>query len=190
MKVSREQAAENRERIVNVAAKLFRERGFDGIGVADIMSGAGLTHGGFYGHFESKNDLAVEACTRALDTSAQKWNALIETGADPLKAITESYLSVRHRDRPGDGCVISALGTDVARQDKSVRRVVTKGLEDLVDRLAGLMPGRSRAAKRRKALASFAAMVGAVSMARAVDDPRLSDEILQAVSASLAAGKH
>ena len=188
MKVSREQAAENRERIVNVAAKLFRERGFDGIGVADIMSGAGLTHGGFYGHFESKNDLAAEACTRALDASMQKWNALIETGADPLKTITESYLSVRHRDRPGDGCVISALGTDVARQDKSVRRVVTKGLEDLVDRLAGLMPG-SKAAKRRKALASFAAMVGAVSMARAVDDPELSEEILQAVSASLAADK-
>ena len=189
MKVSREQAAENRERIVNVAAKLFRERGFDGIGVADIMSGAGLTHGGFYGHFESKNDLAMEACTRALDASVQKWDTLIETGADPLKTITESYLSVRHRDRPGDGCVISALGTDVARQDKSVRRVVTKGLEDLVNRLAGLMPG-SKATKRRKALASFAAMVGAVSMARAVDDPELSEEILQAVSASLAAGKH
>ena len=134
MRVSREQAAENRRRIVDAAARLFRDKGFDGVGVDAIMKSAGLTHGGFYGHFESKNDLAVEACTRALDTSVQKWNALIETAADPLKAITESYLSVRHRDRPGDGCVISALGTDVARQDKSVRRVVTKGLEDLVDR--------------------------------------------------------
>jgi TetR/AcrR family transcriptional repressor of nem operon len=186
MKVSREQAAENRECIVSVAGRLFRERGFDGIGVADIMAAAGLTHGGFYGHFKSKDDLAAEACARALDASLQKWNAVTEGGVNPLKTITDSYLSVRHRDGPGDGCVISALGSDTARQGKLVRRAVTEGLENLVDRLSKLMPG-SKAAKRRKALASFAAMVGAVSMARAVDDPDLSEEILRAVSLSLAA---
>jgi TetR/AcrR family transcriptional regulator, transcriptional repressor for nem operon len=185
MKVSREQAAANRERIVEVAAKLFREHGFDGIGVADIMKGADLTHGGFYGHFGSKDDLAAEACARALDASVKRWDAVIESNADPLAAITESYLSPRHRDHPGDGCLIAALGPDVARQHKSVRHAVTAGLHALADRLAGLMPGSSKATKRRKALARFAAMVGAVAMARAVDDRALSEEILHAVAASL-----
>ena len=185
MKVSREQAAQNRERIVEVAGKLFRERGFDGIGVADIMKSAGLTHGGFYGHFGSKDDLAAEACASALDTSLRKWEAEIGRNPEALDAILRSYLSTRHRDHAGEGCVIAALASDAARQNKPVRRAVTDGIRALTDRLASLMPGSSKAAKRRKALASFAAMVGAVSMARAVDDAKLSEEILQAVSASL-----
>src|SRR5262245_24790993 len=109
MKVTREQAAENRERIVNTAARLFRERGFDGVGVADIMKGAGLTHGGFYGHFASKDDLAAEACARALEKSAMKWSAILDTDANPLDTIVASYLSEAHRDRPGSGCAIAAL---------------------------------------------------------------------------------
>jgi TetR/AcrR family transcriptional repressor of nem operon len=185
MKVSREQAARNRERIVEVAGKLFRERGFDGIGVADIMKSAGLTHGGFYGHFGSKDDLAAEACARALDASLKTWEAEIGRNPDALRGIVRSYLSTRHRDHPGQGCVIAALSTDAARQNKPVRRAVTDGVRALTDRLASLMPGKSKARRRRDALASFAAMVGALSMARAVDDPKLSEEILQAVSASL-----
>lgn len=184
MKVTREQAAENRERIVNAAARLFREHGFDGIGVADIMKGAGLTHGGFYGHFGSKDDLAAEACARALEKSLMKWDALAESAGDPLAAIANSYLSDAHRDRPGSGCMVAAVGSDVARQDKSVRQAVTNGVKNLVDRLARLFPGRPKE-KRQKALASFAAMVGAVIMARAVNDPDLSDEILKAVAASV-----
>jgi TetR/AcrR family transcriptional repressor of nem operon len=185
MKVSREQAAENRERIVNTAARLFREHGFDGVGVADIMQSAGLTHGGFYGHFASKDDLAAEACARALEKSVTRWNALKETEGDPLAVIVGSYLAETHRDRPGTGCVVAALGSDVARQGRGVRQAVTKGVEGLIDRLAQLFPGRSKAVKRRKAVASFAAMVGAVIMARAVDDAELSREILDAVSGSV-----
>src|SRR5262245_10098091 len=113
MKVTREQAVENRERIVAAAARLFREHGFDGIGVADIMKSAGLTHGGFYGHFGSKDDLAAEACARALDRSVTKWDAIAAADGDPLATIVGSYLSEAHRDRPGSGCMVAAVGSDV-----------------------------------------------------------------------------
>src|SRR3954447_13736831 len=105
MKVSREQASQNRERIVETAAQLFRERGFEGIGVADLMREAGLTHGGFYGHFSSKEDLIAEASARALMRSlALLSNAAEKAPADPLPAIAGAYLSTRHRDKPGEGC--------------------------------------------------------------------------------------
>jgi TetR/AcrR family transcriptional repressor of nem operon len=186
MKVSREQAAENRERIVQVAAKLFRERGFDGIGVADLMKAAGLTHGGFYGHFASKEDLAAEACARALDQSLQRWSA--ETGKAPDDAfskIVNSYLSETHRDGPGSGCLVAALGSDLGRQARPIRRVLTEGVHALVGVLMRLVPGKSKAARRRQALSDFAAMVGAVTIARAVDDPELSKDVLDAVASSL-----
>ncbi len=186
MKVSREQAAENRTRIIETAARLFRERGVDGIGVADLMKAAGLTHGGFYGHFASKEDLVAQACGRALAGSQAEWERLIAAyPEDPLAAITARYLSAAHRDKPGQGCVFSALGNDVARQGPSIRRQVTDGLRNLVNTLARVIPGKSKATRRDKALAAFAAMVGGLVLARAVDDPDLSDEILAAVSASV-----
>jgi TetR/AcrR family transcriptional regulator, transcriptional repressor for nem operon len=186
MRVSREQAAENRERILDTAARLFRERGFDGIGVADLMKAAGLTHGGFYGHFASKDDLAAEACARTLENSAKVWDALIDASTeDPLAAIAASYLSSRHRDRAGDGCLFAALGSDVARQDPAIRHGVTKGMQDLLQRLEAVSPGKSKTARRQKALATFATMLGAVIMARATDDRRLSDEVLQAARAAI-----
>src|SRR5437867_12075761 len=117
MKVSREQAAYNRERIVEAAAQLFRERGFEGIGVADLMKEAGLTHGGFYGHFSSKEDLIAEASARALTRSLALWSKLAERGSgDRLSAIAGAYLTSTHRDDPGAGCVLAALGPDVSRQ--------------------------------------------------------------------------
>src|SRR5438105_14332684 len=104
MKVSREQAAETRDRIVEKAAQLFRERGFDGIGVADLMKEAGLTHGGFYGHFSSKEDLVAEASGRALMRSLALFSKVAERGAaDPLSAIATAHLNSRHRDKPGEG---------------------------------------------------------------------------------------
>src|SRR5216110_2787030 len=113
MKVSREQAAQNRERIVEAAAQLFRERGFEGIGVADLMKEAGLTHGGFYGHFSSKQDLVAEASARALMRSLALFSDAAEREtADPLSAIASAYLSRRHRDKPGEGCLLAALGSD------------------------------------------------------------------------------
>jgi TetR/AcrR family transcriptional regulator, transcriptional repressor for nem operon len=179
MKVTREQAAENRERILDAASKLFRERGLDGIGVADLMQGAGLTHGGFYGHFSSKEELMAEACNRALEASVEKWRSR------DLRGIVHNYLSSRHLDNPGAGCAIAALGSDVSRQGAPVRRAFTSGLRSLIEVLARLVPGKSAAAKRRKALAVYSSMVGALVLARAVDDPKFSHEILRAVASSI-----
>ncbi len=186
MKVSREQAAENRERIVQVAAKLFRERGFDGIGVADLMKAAGLTHGGFYGHFASKEDLAAEASGRALEETLQSWSAAIEkTPEEAFQKIINRYLSEGHRDAPGRGCLVAALGSDVGRQARPVRRVVTDGINAFIGQLMQLVPGKTKAVRRRLALTDLAAMVGAVTIARAVDDPALSKDVLDAVASAL-----
>lgn len=186
MKVSREQAAENRERIIEVASRLFRERGLDGIGVADLMKGAGLTHGGFYGHFDSKEDLMALACARALERSLAKWKEQLETEpGDPLAAVTAPYLSAAHCNAPGQGCALAALGSEAARQGTPVRHALTAGMLPLIDLLTEIVPGESASARRQKAFAVFASMVGAVVLARDVDEPALADEILQSVSASI-----
>jgi TetR/AcrR family transcriptional regulator, transcriptional repressor for nem operon len=186
MRVSRQQADENRDRIVGVAARQFRERGFDGIGVADLMKLAGLTHGGFYGHFESKEDLIAEACTRALADADRRWTRVAEQEpGNPLAAIAKRYLRAAHRDIPGEGCLLAALGPEVARQAAPVRRAFTAGFRSLVDLLAGLIHGKSKSARREQALAVWASLVGGMVLARAVDDPELSDEILRAVSGSI-----
>jgi TetR/AcrR family transcriptional repressor of nem operon len=179
MKVSREQAAENRARVLEVAGRLFREKGFDGIAVAEIMKGAGLTHGGFYNQFGSKDDLAAEACAQVLAEAAERWRKLGE-GADPLGTLVGSYLSARHRDGAGKGCAIPALAADAARQPAAIRAAFTKGLRDFIDVLATFVPGRAAAARREKALATMSGMVGAMVLARAVNDAELSDEILRA----------
>lgn len=186
MKVSREQAAENRERILDAAAELFRERGFGGIGVADLMKAAGMTHGGFYGHFASKEDLIAEACARASGRSRALWSKLAErTAGDPLSEIAGVYLTSRHRDNPGAGCLLAALGPDTARQGRKVRRAVTDGVRSAFEFLGTIVSGTSQAAKRRKAIGSYASMVGAMVLARAVDDRALSQEILDTVLKSI-----
>lgn len=186
MKVTREEAARNRERIIDAAARLFRERGFDGIGVADLMKEVGLTHGGFYGHFASKDDLEVQACTRALAHSLALWKTRSEAAPDaPLYGITNAYLSARHRDDPGAGCLLAALGPDVSRRGPGVRHAVTEYLESAFDLLAKLVPGRSKPARRRKAIGTYATLVGALVLARAVDDDALSREILDTAQAML-----
>ena len=186
MKVSREKAAENRERILKTAARLFREKGFDGIGVADLMKSVGLTHGGFYGHFASKSDLAAKACERALERSHEKWERLAEAaGDDAFMALVDNYLSEAHRDQPGSGCVLSTLSSDAARQEKPVRQTVTNGLKALISVLEKAVPGGSGAAKRRAALAVMAQMVGAVVLSRIAEDEPLSSEILTAAREDL-----
>lgn len=187
MRVSRDQAAQNRERIIEVAAKLFRERGFDGIGVADLMKSAGMTHGGFYGHFASKEDLMAQACTRALDGSLEALHQIAERGDEnALSAVASAYLSPAHRDRPGEGCVLAALGAEAARHGSPVRSAFTGGVRSALDLLTRLVPGKSKRARRERALATYASMIGALVLARAVDDPELSEEVLQAVLASIA----
>ena len=185
MKVTREKADQNRERIIETAARLFRERGFDGVGVADLMQNAGLTHGGFYGQFDSKEDLAAQACERALAQSAARIDRVIaEHPKNTLDAVAASYLSTRHRDSPGDGCAFVALGAEAPRHSAGVRRVFAEALRLRVEKLMRLVPGTT-AARRRKALATMASLVGAQVLARAVNDVELSNEILLAVKASL-----
>lgn len=181
MKVTREQAAQNRERIVEAAAQLFRERGFDGIGVADLMKEAGLTHGGFYGHFSSKEDLIAEASARALTGSLSAWSDLAaQASGDSLCAVASGYLTSGHRDNPGTGCLLAALGPDVSRQGPAVRRTVTEHVRSAVDLLTKLVPCKSKAARRRMAISTYATLVGAMVIARAVHDRTLSQEILDA----------
>ena len=188
MKVSREQAAQNRERIVETAAQLFRERGFEGIGVADLMKEAGLTHGGFYGHFSSKEDLIAEASARALMRSLARFTKVAERAPDdPLSAVAGAYLTSRHRDNPGAGCLLAALGPDVSRQGPAVRRSVTDYVRGAVDLLTTMVRGKSKAARRQQALSTYATLVGTMVMARAVDDRALSQEILDAGLASVKA---
>jgi TetR/AcrR family transcriptional repressor of nem operon len=186
MRVSREQAAQTRDRIVEVASALFRAKGFGGVGVADIMKRAELTHGGFYGHFGSKDDLAVEASRRALAASAARWQRIVaETRDKPYPALIENYLSARHCEDPASGCALSALGTDAARGSAGLRGAFAEGLQRLVDILTETLPGFSKPARRRKAVAGMATMVGAVTLARAIDDPALSEEILEAARQEL-----
>jgi TetR/AcrR family transcriptional repressor of nem operon len=186
MKVSRAEAARNRERIIEVAAKLFRKRGFDGIGVSDLMKSAGLTHGGFYGHFASKEDLMAQACGRAMEDSlGVLQQAAQQGGENAFSTIASAYLTRAHRDQPDEGCVLAALGAEAARRGSPVRGAFTQGVRSMVDALTRLAPGRSKRLKRERALVTVASMVGALVLARAVDDAELSDEVLQSVLKSI-----
>jgi TetR/AcrR family transcriptional regulator, transcriptional repressor for nem operon len=188
MRVSREKAAQHRDRIIDAAGALFRAKGFGGIGVADIMKAADLTHGGFYGHFASKDDLVAQASKRTMARAAENW---LKRAADdpkaPFAALLAHYLSPRHRDDPGQGCAFAALGNDAARSGKVVRSAFAEGLEPLIDILAQSIPGRSKATRRRKALAAMATLVGALTLARAVEGAPLSDDILNAARHELLA---
>ncbi|MCG2584476.1 TetR/AcrR family transcriptional regulator [Massilia sp. TS11] len=182
MKVSKEQAKENRERVIDTAARLFRERGYNGVGVADLMQNAGLTHGAFYGQFKSKDDLLAEACQHAIEGATRTW---AKVGAahpeDPLAAIAGAYLSPLHRDHPGQGCALAALGPELARQSLTVRDAVTTAMKKQVGRLAPLMHGETEAEREQGALVTIASMVGALLLSRIVTDPALSEGFLDAV---------
>jgi TetR/AcrR family transcriptional regulator, transcriptional repressor for nem operon len=181
MRVSREKFAESRKRILEAAATLFREKGFEGVGLADIMKAAGLTHGGFYGHFGSKEDLEAQALTLAMARSVTDWSQLVDSaGARALSALAGQYLSPQYRDNLGEGCPLAALGADAAREGERVRSAFTAGLKSFLALLSNVVPGRSKAQRRCKAIATLAEMVGAIILARAVNDPALSDEILAA----------
>jgi TetR/AcrR family transcriptional regulator, transcriptional repressor for nem operon len=187
MRVSKQAVADNRRRILTAAARLFREHGIDGAGVDAITEAAGLTHGAFYSQFASKEAVVVEALRLVLDESNELW-AQGASGTDKraaLDRIIDGYLSPRHRNALGKGCAVAALGSDLPRQPKKVRKVFTKRLEEGLGVLAGLVPGKAASQRHDVAIQLFSAMVGGLILARAVDEDSLSRRILHTVADEL-----
>ncbi len=189
MRVSRTQAEENHQTVINEAGRLFRSHGFDGIGLADLMKAAGLTHGGFYRQFRSKEDLAVQASGRALDQSAEAWSRIVAKAAgNPFAALIRHYLSERHRDRVGEGCAFVALAADAARSGPALRQTFEAGVAAHLDVLDDVSPGKSGKAARDRSIATLSTMVGALLLSRAVDDKALSKRFLDVAAKELIAG--
>lgn len=172
MRVSREQMVANKARILNEASKLFRERGFDSVSVADVMKAAGQTHGGFYGHFASKDDLIAQTVAHAMAA---------QSGAPPeLSAWIDAYLSSDHCKDAANGCPVAGFAGLLRQQTPAARAALAQGLRAQLDSVVGLVPQGDAAARRREAIGRWSAMVGALVMARAVDDDALADELLSA----------
>jgi TetR/AcrR family transcriptional repressor of nem operon len=184
MRVSKEKAAQNRERILTSAARLFREHGISATGVDSITEDAGLTHGGLYSQFGSKEAIAAEAIRFALARGKRVWQRALERnpGKRAFPAIVDGYLSRAHRDAPGNGCVVAALGTDIARQPRRVRQAFTREIKNDLEFLSQLMPDNDHMRSYEDAIVAFASMAGALILARAVNDEELSDLILKSTA--------
>jgi len=181
MRYSKEHKVQTHARIVKRASVKLREKGAHGIGVADLMKEAGLTHGGFYAHFDSRDALVIEAVTHAMDRSTEKWRKLsAETSPDKrLSKIVNSYLGTDHRDNPGHGCAVPTLAAEIARESTKTRRVFAGRMEQLIDMLAEQYQGLPPKAARKQAVAALATMMGSLVMARVAGNSELSDEILK-----------
>ncbi len=187
MRYPAEQTAAKHEKILEEASRLFRERGFDGVGIVDIMKSAGLTHGAFYSHFPSKDALVAEANARALaDTTKQVKQAAL--GEDPIQVFAADYLSESHLRDAGHGCSLPAVGSDLAREPEVVRTACTRELQTLVDTLSGEFPWKG-SDPRAQAWLYLSALVGGMTLARATNDGVLAVEILQAVRQGTSAPK-
>jgi TetR/AcrR family transcriptional repressor of nem operon len=180
---SQAEKAESHQRIVEIAARRFRELGLEGISVADIMKEAGMTVGGFYKHFTSRDDLVVEAIAAACD----EMDRSVLTAQPTLKKSIQTYLSEEHRDNVIGGCPLSALVNDAARSTEGAREVYTERLENSLALLESQMPEGTEGNRRAKAMLIYSAYVGALGLSRAVADPKLSRQILNSVSAELIA---
>jgi TetR/AcrR family transcriptional regulator, transcriptional repressor for nem operon len=183
MRVSRTQAAENRQTVINAASRLFREHGFDGIGLKDLMEGAGLTQGAFYKQFASKEDLAAQASRRALESASRRWSAAAEANPkDPLGAVIAFYLSPEHREERMDGCPIVALGSDAARESSDVKASFEAGIKAHLEVLGRMVAEMNGNAPKSKAMAILSTMVGALTLSRVVNDPDLARAFLDAAA--------
>lgn len=183
MRVSRVQAAENRQTVINVASRLFRERGFDGIGLKDLMKGAGLTQGAFYKQFASKEDLAAQASRRALESAFNRWSAAAAANPkDPLGAVIAFYLSTEHREGKMDGCPIVALGSDAARQGSDVKASFEAGIKAHLEILGRFIAETDGEVPKGRAMAILSTMVGALTLSRVVNDPDLAQAFLDAAA--------
>lgn len=183
-RVSKEQMERNRERIIKASAELFRERGLDGVSVSDIMTAVGLTHGGFYGHFSSKDELEALACQRAFNDAQASFPA---SGITTFEKFVDYYLSSGHRDSAGNGCAVTALASDVLRKpaEKPVRETYTRGVKTMAARLAALQGNTPDKEPSDSQLAQLAMMTGALILARATEGDELSGRFLSAAKAYL-----
>jgi TetR/AcrR family transcriptional regulator, transcriptional repressor for nem operon len=181
MRYSKEHKFETHERIVKKASVKLREKGAHGIGVADLMKDAGLTHGGFYAHFDSRDALVIEAFTHAMDRSTARWRKLSEeTPVEKrLSKIVNTYLAPVHRDDPGHGCAVPTLAAEIARESAKTRRVFAGRMEQMIDMLADQFHGMPRKAARKEAVAALATMMGSLVMARVAGNGEFSEEILK-----------
>ena len=190
-RVSKKQAQQNHAEVIAAASKLFRAKGINGVSVPALMAEAGLTHGAFYGHFGSKEELAAAACTHAMEQSDAIYDGLLERhSGDQSAALTEfvkRYTSRLHRDQPGLGCPIAALADDASREEFKgpVRKAFAAGLERMIDRVRPLLGRRGKTAPREQALADIAMLVGALVLARATKGNAVSDEVLMAARKSM-----
>lgn len=183
MGFSQAEKAENHERILDLAARQIRAEGIGSISVAKLMQDAGLTHGGFYGHFASRDELIAEATERAFSAARESAAAVPRRGGEEaLTTFVKSYLSRSHRDAPAEGCAFSALAGELRHAAPELRHILTEHLDEALDRLAGDL---GVVGDRRKAIWLLATLTGAINLSRAVDDPALADEILREVRAEL-----
>jgi TetR/AcrR family transcriptional repressor of nem operon len=192
MRYSREHKQETHARIVKKASVRLREKGAHGIGVADLMKEAGLTHGGFYAHFDSREALVIEAFGYAMDRATERWRKLAEETPPEkrLATIVGSYLTPLHRDDPGHGCAVPTLGAEIARESPKTRKAFAAKLEQMIEMLADQMPNLPRKAARKQATATLATMIGTLVLSRIAGTGEFSDEILGAGrEAALAAKK-
>ncbi len=188
MRISKAQARDNRGRVVDAAAKLFREKGFDGVAVAELMHEAGMSHGGFYNHFKSKGELEAAACSRVFETSLSRIGSVADVAepdkrAEAFDTYRRSYVSKKARDAPGPACPMVAFAGDMTRRPPEVRAAYAEGLAGYLERFTRAS-GRDPADPEARALAirEYATLAGALILARGVaqDDPELSEEILRA----------
>jgi len=183
-RASKEQMERNRDCIIKTSAELFRERGLDGVSVSDIMAAVGLTHGGFYGHFSSKDELEALACQRAIDDAQDFFAA---SGIATFDELVDYYLSAKHRDSFGDGCTVAALASDVLRKppEKPVREAYTRGVKKMAARLVALQGDAPDAEPSDRHLAQLAMLAGALMLARATKGDEISERFLNAAKNTL-----
>jgi TetR/AcrR family transcriptional repressor of nem operon len=182
MRYSKEHKLETHARIVKKASVRLREKGAHGIGVADLMKDAGLTHGGFYAHFDSREALVIEAFAYAMDRSTDRWRQLAGQ-AEPeqrLATIVDVYLSPQHRDNPGHGCAVPALSAEIARESPKTRKAFAAKLDQMIEMISEQFPGSPGKEARKQAMAALATMMGTIVMARVAGNGELSEELLSA----------
>jgi len=184
MRTTREQTAQTRVRIIETAARLYREHGINGIGVADLMKEAGLTHGGFYKHFESKEALIAEACTTALETTRMELarKAELASNEEAIASLVHAYLSRAHSDHPGQGCAIAALGAEAARGEAASKEVMAQGVDELLALINKQLRRSGAKDDAGTAHGVLSSLIGGLLLSRLMDSPAKSKTVLRDTS--------